>query len=159
MTETHPVFTNPARLSSRRTLTEPFFTDAADSLRVKRRQSLRVCGLLALGGPLAGCTGGRGDAVTMLAVNEHDVSHTVTVWVVRGDRLRVAETVEVDPGEFERIAELSPDSGSGDPYRVTVQVDGAVRLAREFRPETWFNQLDVFIAQDGAVELNRGAAA
>jgi hypothetical protein len=42
---------------------------------------------------------------------------------------------------------------------VTVQVDGAVRLAREFRPETWFNQLDVFIAQDGAVELNRGAAA
>jgi hypothetical protein len=95
----------------------------------------------------------------MLAVNEHDVSHTITVWVVRGERLRVAETIEVEPGAFERLAEMRPDDGSGDPYRVTVQVDGRVVLAREFRPETWFNQLDVFVAEDGTVALNRGRAA
>ncbi len=108
---------------------------------------------------LAGCIGGRGDSITMLAVNEHDVSHTVTVWVVRGERLRVAASVEVASGGVERLGELSPDDGSGDPYRVTVLVDGEVALAREFRPETWFNQLDVFIAEDGTVELTRGQAA
>lgn len=122
---------------------------------MNRRRFLVVCGLVAT----AGCTGGRGDAVTMLAVNEHDVSHTITVWVVRGERLRVAETVEVAPGEFEQVADLPPDDGSGDPYRVTVQVDGTVELAREFRPDRWFNQLDVFVAGDGSVELNRGQAA
>ncbi|AUV83480.1 hypothetical protein C2R22_19045 [Salinigranum rubrum] len=122
---------------------------------MNRRRFLAACALVTT----AGCTGGPGDAVTMLAVNEHDVSHTVTVWVVRGERLRVAETVDVAAGEFERVADLSPDGGSGDPYRVTVQVDGEVALAREFRPETWFNQLDVFVAGDGTVELNRGQAA
>ena len=122
---------------------------------MNRRQFLVACGLASL----AGCTGGPGDSITMLAVNEHDTAHVVTVWVVRGERLRVAETVEVAPGDVERIAELSPDGGSGDPYRVTVQVDDAVQIAREFRPETWFNQLDVFIADDGSVELNRGRAA
>lgn len=95
----------------------------------------------------------------MLAVNQHDVSHTVTVWVVRGERLRVAETVAVAPEAFERVAELQPDDGSGDPYRVTVQVDSDPVLAHEFRPETWFNQLDVVIAGDGTVDLNRGQAA
>lgn len=124
---------------------------------MNRRQFLHACGLASVGS-LAGCTGGRGDSITLLAVNEHDVAHTVTVWVVRGERLRVAETVDVAPGEFEALGEMRPDSGSGDPYRVTVQVDGAVEIAREFRPETWFNQLDVFISRAGRVELNRGAA-
>jgi hypothetical protein len=122
---------------------------------VNRRQFL----LTTAAGALAGCTGGRGDSITMLAVNEHDVAHTITAWVVRGERLRVAETVEVDSGAFERLAEMRSDDGSGDPYRVTVQVDGRVALAREFRPETWFNQLDVFVAEDGTVALNRGQAA
>lgn len=122
---------------------------------MNRRQFLVACGLTSL----VGCVGGPGDSITMLAVNEHDASHRVTVWVVRGERLRVAETVAVAPGDVEHVADLSPDGGSGDPYRVTVQVDGEVRIAREFRPETWFNQLDVFIAEDGSVELNRAAAA
>jgi hypothetical protein len=42
---------------------------------------------------------------------------------------------------------------------VTVQVDAEPVLAREFQSEEWFNQLDVFIAADGSVELNRGRAA
>jgi hypothetical protein len=135
---------------------EPIFSPPRHHrVGVNRRQFLTACGLVAT----AGCTGGRGDRVTMLAVNEHDASHTVTVWVVRGERLRVAETVDVAAGEFERVADLPPDDGSGDPYRVTVQVDGEVALAREFRPETWFNQLDVFITGGGTVELNRGQAA
>jgi hypothetical protein len=109
--------------------------------------------------PLAGCVGGRGDSVTMLAVNRDGVSHTVTVWVVRGERLRVAETVDVAPEAFERLGELPPDDGSGVPYRVTVQLDGEPVLAREFRPERWFNQLDVVIDGEGAVSMNRGRAA
>jgi hypothetical protein len=31
-------------------------------------------------------------------------------------------------------------------------------LAREFRSSEWFNQLDVFIAEDGTVELRRERA-
>ena len=125
---------------------------------MNRRQFLQTCGLTAAVAPLAGCVGGPGDEVTMLAVNEDDVSHAITVWVVRGERLRVAETVDVAAGDFERVADLSPDGGSGDTYRVTVQLDGDPALVREFVPETWFNQLDVFVSSEGAVELRRAKA-
>ena len=95
----------------------------------------------------------------MLAVNQDDTVHRLTVWVVRGERLRVAETVDVGSGEVERLGEMSPDGGSGDPYRVTVRMDGDPVLAREFRPDRWFNQLDVVISSDGTVELSRARAA
>lgn len=108
--------------------------------------------------PLAGCVGGRGDAVTMLAVNRDDAAHTITAWVVRGDRLRLAETVDVAGGAVERLGDLPPDGGSGDRYRVTVRVDDDRVLARTFAPDEWFNQLDV-VVDDGAVELVRGRAA
>ena len=97
---------------------------------MKRRQLLTA---LASTVPLAGCTGGQGDPITMLAVNENDTSLTVTVWLVQGDSLAVANTVTVASGE--------------------------VVLAHEFDSEEWFNQLDVFVAADGSVELNRGRAA
>jgi hypothetical protein len=92
----------------------------------------------------------------MLAVNQDDSAHSVTAWVVRGERLVVADAVEVASGAVEEIGETPWRSGR---YRVTVQVDGVPVLAREFRSEEWFNQLDVFIAADGSVELNRGRAA
>jgi hypothetical protein len=95
----------------------------------------------------------------MLAVNQDDTVHRLTVWVVRGERLRVAETVDVSSGEVERLGEMPPDGGSGDPYRVTVRMDGDPVLAREFRPDRWFNQLDVVISSDGTVELSRARAA
>jgi hypothetical protein len=138
-----------------------FFTGARDVAPVNRRQfvvasaSACACGSAAL----AGCVGGRGDSITMLAVNQDDTVHRLTVWVVRGERLRVAETVDVGSGEVERLGEMSPDGGSGDPYRVTVRMDGDPVLAREFRPDRWFNQLDVVISSDGTVELNRARAA
>lgn len=92
----------------------------------------------------------------MLAVNQHDTSHSVTVWTVREKKLVVANTVEVASKDVEELGQLPWKSGR---YRVTVQVDGEPVLAREFRSEDWFNQLDVFIASDGSVELNRGRAA
>jgi len=92
----------------------------------------------------------------MLAVNQDDSSHRVTLWVVRGERLAVANTVEVASGAVEELGRIPWKRGR---YRVTAQVDGAPVLAREFRSEEWFNQLDVFIADDGSVELNRGRAA
>jgi hypothetical protein len=116
----------------------------------------RYLALLAGALPLAGCTGGPGDPITMLAVNQDDTAHSVTAWVVREERLVVASTVEVASGAVERIGETPWRSGR---YRVTVQVDGEPVFAREFRSEEWFNQLDVFIADDGSVELNRGRAA
>ena len=116
----------------------------------------RYLALLAGALPLAGCTGGPGDPITRLAVNQDDPSHRVTLWVVRGERLAVANTVEVASEAVERIGETPWRSGR---YRVTVQVDGEPVLAREFQSEEWFNQLDVFIADDGSVELNRGRAA
>jgi hypothetical protein len=38
-------------------------------------------------------------------------------------------------------------------------MDGDPVLAREFRPDRWFNQLDVVISSDGTVELSRARAA
>ena len=92
----------------------------------------------------------------MLAVNQDDSAHSVTAWVVREERLVVASTVEVASGAVERIGETPWRSGR---YRVTVQVDGEPVFAREFRSEEWFNQLDVVVAEDGSVDLNRGRAA
>jgi hypothetical protein len=106
--------------------------------------------------PLAGCTGGPGDPITMLAVNRDGTAHTVTVWVIQGDALGVANTVEVASEGTGEIGEMAWERGR---YRVTVQVDGTVALAEEFRSEEWFNALDVVVASGGAVELNRGRAA
>jgi len=92
----------------------------------------------------------------MLAVNEDDATHSVTMWVVRGERLLVANTVEVAAGAVEEVGETPWKRGR---YRVTVRLDGEPVIAREFRSEEWFNQLDVFVAADGSVELNRGRAA
>jgi hypothetical protein len=118
-----------------------------------RRQYLAgVAGTLSV----AGCTGRRDDTVTMLAVNQDDTSHAVTVWAVRREELTVANTVEVASEETAQLGEMAWKSGR---YRVTVQVDGDVVLADEFRSEDWFNQLDVFIDESGSVELNRGRAA
>lgn len=92
----------------------------------------------------------------MLAVNQDDVTHTVTVWAVQREKLAVAKTVEV---ATEATAELGQMPWKSGQYRITVQMDGNVEFAREFRPDEWFNQLDVFIDSDGSVELNRGRAA
>jgi hypothetical protein len=116
----------------------------------------RYLALLAGTLPLAGCTGGPGDPITMLAVNEDDTARSVTIWVVRGERLLVADTVEVGSRAVEEIGEIAWKRGR---YRVTVQVDGTPVIAREFRSEEWFNQLDVFVSADGSVQLNRGRAA
>lgn len=105
---------------------------------------------------LAGCTGGRGDPITMLAVNEDDSAHSVTVWANQGTRLRVANTVDVASEEVEKLGEMPWKEGI---YRVTVRVDDEHVVAREFHSKEWFNQLDVFIASDGSVELHRGKAA
>jgi hypothetical protein len=116
----------------------------------------RYLALLAGTLPLAGCTGGPGDPITMLAVNEDDTAHSVTMWVVRGERLLVANTVEVASEAVEEIGETPWRSGR---YRVSVQVDGDPVIAREFRSEEWFNQLDVFVTEGGSVELDHGRAA
>lgn len=92
----------------------------------------------------------------MLAVNQDSVSHTVTVWTVQKEKLAVASTVDVANKETTQIGQMPWKSGQ---YRVTVQVDNDRVLAKEFRSDEWFNQLDVFIDSDGAVELNRGRAA
>lgn len=116
----------------------------------------RVLAALASTMPLAGCTGGSGDPITMLAVNLDDSARSVTVWVARRETLVVANAVDVASGDAKRLGRIQWKSGH---YRVTVQVDGEPRLAEEFRSDDWFNQLDVFVASDGAVELNRGRAA
>jgi hypothetical protein len=92
----------------------------------------------------------------MLTVNEDDVSHTVTVWTIQREKLAVANTVDVASKETSQLGQMPWKSGQ---YRVTVQLDGDVVLAREFRSDEWFNQLDVFIDSDGSVELNRARAA
>jgi hypothetical protein len=120
---------------------------------MNRRQYLAVLtGTLSL----AGCTGRPGDPITMLAVNQDDVSHTVTVWTVQRDKLAVANTVDVATEGTARLGQMPWQSGR---YRVTVQLDEDVVFAREFQSDEWFNQLDVFIDSDGSVELNRGRAA
>jgi hypothetical protein len=92
----------------------------------------------------------------MLAVNQDSVSHTVTVWTVQKEKLAVASTVDVASKETTQLGQMPWKSGQ---YRVTVQVDNDRVLAKEFRSDEWFNQLDVFIDSDGTVELNRGRAA
>lgn len=92
----------------------------------------------------------------MLAVNQDDASHMVTVWVIQRETLAVANTVEVASKETAHLGRMAWKSGL---YRITVQVDDDTVLVREFRSEEWFNQLDVFIASDGSVELTRGRAA
>ncbi|WP_435075874.1 hypothetical protein [Halorubrum sp. HHNYT27] len=120
---------------------------------MERRQYLAVlAGMLSV----AGCTGRQDETITMLAVNQDGASHAVTVWAVRNEKLTVANTVEVASEEVAQLGQMAWKSGQ---YRVTVQVDGDVVLANEFRSEDWFNQLDVFIGEDGSVELNRGRAA
>lgn len=104
---------------------------------------------------VAGCTGGQGDPITMLAVNQDDTAHEVTVWVVQGENLAVANTLRVGSEETAELGEFPWQRGR---YRVTAQVDDRI-LAREFRSEEWFNQLDVVVASDGSVDLNRGRAA
>ena len=117
----------------------------------RRRYLAALAGTLAL----AGCTGGPGDPITMLAVNQHDTAHTVTAWLVQRDRLAVANTVDVPA---KGVAELGTTAWKPGRYRVTIQVDGAVVMAREFQSDEWFNQLDVFIAADGSVEFERARA-
>lgn len=92
----------------------------------------------------------------MLAVNEDDVSHTVTLWTIQREKLAVANTVDVASKETTKLGQMPWKSGQ---YRITVQLDGDVVFAEEFQSEEWFNQLDVFIDSDGSVELNRGRAA
>lgn len=92
----------------------------------------------------------------MLAVNQDDASHMVTVWAIQREKLTVANTVEVASKENVQLGQMPWKSGQ---YRVTVQVDDDVVFAKEFQSEDWFNQLDVFIASDGSVELHRGRAA
>lgn len=120
---------------------------------MNRRQYLAI---LASVFPLAGCTGGPGDPITMLAVNQDDVSHTVTVWAIQREKLAVANTVEVGSETTAQLGQMPWKSGQ---YRITVQLDGGVVFAREFQSDERFNQLDVFIDSDGSVELNRGLGA
>ena len=120
---------------------------------MERRQYLAVlAGILSV----AGCTGIQDETITMLAVNQDDTSHVVTVWAVRHEELTVANTVDVASEEVAQLGEMAWKSGQ---YRVTVQVDGDVVLADEFRSEDWFNQLDVFIDEDSTVELDKARAA
>lgn len=54
---------------------------------------------------------------------------------------------------------MPPDRGNNElQYRVTVHVDDKPVIAEEFQPERWFNQLDVLIAEDDSVRLERGRA-
>lgn len=118
----------------------------------RRRYLVALTSILSL----AGCTGSPGDPITMLAVNEDDRSHTVTVWANQRENLAVATTVDVPSKDTAELGQMPWKSGQ---YRVTVQLDGDVVFAREFRSDEWFNQLDVFIDSNGSVELNRGRAA
>jgi len=120
---------------------------------MERRRCLAVvAGMLSV----TGCTGRRDETITMLAVNQDDTSHVVTVWAVRQEKLTVANTVEVVSEETAQLGQMAWKSGQ---YRVTVQVDSDTVLASEFRSENRFNQLDVFVDGDGSIELNRGRAA
>ena len=120
---------------------------------MQRREYLAAVGIAL---PLGGCIGGPGDRITMLAVNQDDVSHTVTVWAIQRETLAVASTVDVASKGTARLGQMPWQSGQ---YRITVQMDGDVVFAREFGSDDWFNQLDVFIDSGGSVELNRGRAA
>jgi hypothetical protein len=119
---------------------------------VRRRRLLAALGSAAL----AGCTGGRGDPITSLAVNRDDASHAVTVSVVRDGRVVIDGDVEV---ASEDVAEVGSAPWRPGRYRVRARVDGDPALDRSFRSEEPFNQLDVVIDGDGEAELTRGLAA
>jgi hypothetical protein len=127
--------------------------------------------LALLGSLLGGCTGGPGDPITSLAVNRDDTSHTVAVRIVRDGQVVIENAVTVDA---EGVAELGTTPWRPGRYRVTARIDGVEHdstgsrpaaddgepaLDETFRSEEWFNQLDVVVGADGAVELNRGRAA
>jgi len=80
---------------------------------MKRRQYVAI---LASALPLAGCIGSPGDPITMLAVNQDDVSHTVTVWAIQREKLAVTNTVEVTSEATARVGQIPWKSGQ---YRVT----------------------------------------
>jgi len=119
---------------------------------MRRRTVLALLGSL----PLVGCTGGPGDPITSLAVNRDDTSHTVAARIVRDGETVIDGTVTVDA---EGVAELGTTPWRSGRYRVTVRVDGEPSLDETLRSEEWFNQLDVVVAADGSVDLNRGRAA
>lgn len=124
---------------------------------MNRRRLLTVLGSVL---PLSGCVGGRGDSITMLAVNQDNTAHSVTVWAVQGENLEVANTVEIASKDVEELGQMPPDRENSERwYRVTVHVDDELVIAQEFQSEEGFNQLDVFIAEDGSIQLNRGTAA
>jgi len=117
----------------------------------------RVLGVVAGGSlPLAGCTGGPGDPITSLAVNQDDTSHTVAVRIVRDGRTVIENAVDV---AAEGVAELGTTPWRSGRYRVTARVDGKPVIDTAFQSDEWFNQLDVVIGADGSVELNRARAA
>jgi hypothetical protein len=120
---------------------------------VNRRRFLAA---LAGTATLGGCTGGRGDQITALAVNKDDRAHSVTAWIARRRTLAVVNEVEVPSRGGEKLGDLAWKQGD---YRVTVRLDGDVAPARSFRSDRWFNQLDVVVDDDGTAELNRGRAA
>jgi hypothetical protein len=119
---------------------------------MRRRRLLAFFGSL----PLAGCTGGPGDAITSLAVNKDDSAHTVAVQVVRDGQSVIENTVTVDA---EGVSELGTTPWRAGRYRVTARVDGEPTLDEAFESDEWFNQLDVVIDADGSAELNRARAA
>lgn len=133
-----------------------------------RRRGL--LGLVAGASLPAGCTGGPGDPITSLAVNRDETAHTVSVRVVRDGRAVIENTVTVDTNG---VAELGTTPWRRGRYRVIADVDRAERrstgsppatddgrtLDRTFRSDDHFNQLDVVVDADGAIELRRGRAA
>jgi len=123
-------------------------------MRPTRRRFVRyVAGGLPVA--LAGGIARPGDPITMLAVNQDDTPHSVTVWAVQGGTLTVENTVGVAGRDVETLGQMPWKAAQ---YRVTVFVDAEVALAEEFHSGQWFNQLDVFIASDGSVKLNRARA-
>lgn len=106
---------------------------------------------------ISGCTGGPGDPlITMLGHNKTATSHSLTIWLTLESSLKVVETIDIASEDFEKISDLAWQQGT---YRVTVQLDGEPVLAREFHADEHFNQLDVVIAGNQSVELNRATAA
>lgn len=75
------------------------------SMRLTRRKFVRyVAGGLPVA--LAGCIARPGDPITMLAVNQDDTSHSVTVWAVQGGTLTVENTVEVAGKDVEKLGQM-----------------------------------------------------
>lgn len=106
---------------------------------------------------VAGCVGGPDDrTVTMLAVNEHDVEHSVGVTVFRDGERLVRGEVSVSSGGNETLAEFRWRAGA---YRVVATLDDEDVVDAEFESDEPFNVLDVFVASDGSVSVERGVGA